>query len=102
MIATMTPRGQFILRLMTRREREILPLICAGFSNKKIGERIQITDQVVKNYLRGIFKKAGVKSRHELVVFAWKHGVVACPCQARRHFISQQPAELLHQTHTRC
>jgi DNA-binding CsgD family transcriptional regulator len=90
MVDTMTPRGQFILRLLTRREREILPLVCAGFSNRKIGERILIGDQVVKNYLRGLFKKVGVESRHELVVFAWKHGIVACPCQARSQFRSQR------------
>ena len=35
MTTTVTPRGQFIFRLMTRREREILPLLCAGYSNRK-------------------------------------------------------------------
>jgi DNA-binding CsgD family transcriptional regulator len=92
--ALMTPRGQFILRMLTRREREILPLVCAGFSNRKIAERTLLGDQVVKNYLRGIFKKAGVENRHELVVFAWKHGVVTCPCQARRQFIAQQQVKV--------
>jgi DNA-binding NarL/FixJ family response regulator len=32
----MTSRRRFILRLLTRREREILPLICAGFGNSNV------------------------------------------------------------------
>jgi DNA-binding NarL/FixJ family response regulator len=88
--APMTEKGRFILRLLTRREREIVPLICAGFNNRKIGERLLLKDQVVKNYVRGLFRKAGVESRHELVVFAWRHGIVRCPCQARGQFLAQQ------------
>jgi DNA-binding NarL/FixJ family response regulator len=88
----MTEKGRFILRLLTRREREILVLVCAGFPNKKIGERILISDQVVKNYLCGLYKKVGVANRHELVVFVWQHGIVTCPCQARIRFLAERPS----------
>ena len=89
MVDAITPRGKIILRLLSRREREILPLVCAGLSNRRIGERLLLVDQVVKNYLRGLFKKVGVASRHELMTFAWRHGLVApCPCQARSEFLT--------------
>jgi DNA-binding CsgD family transcriptional regulator len=84
-----------VLRLLTRREREVLVLVCAGYSNRKIGERVLIVDQAVKNRLRYIYKKAGVKNRHELVVFCWQHGIVQCPCQSRRVFIGGHQADAL-------
>jgi DNA-binding NarL/FixJ family response regulator len=86
----MTPRGRTVLRALTRREKQILPLVCAGHSNKQVADRVQLAEQVIKNYLRCVFRKVGVRNRHELVVFCWQSGVVACPCEARRQFLERR------------
>jgi DNA-binding CsgD family transcriptional regulator len=79
----MTERGRLFLRSLNDKERTILILVCAGHSNVRIAERIRTTEQVVKNYMRGLLQKAGRRSRFELIVFAFGSGTVTCPCQHR-------------------
>ena len=52
---------------LTAREREIIPLIVEGLSNEEIAERLFISPHTVKNHITGIFRKAGVASRFELL-----------------------------------
>jgi DNA-binding NarL/FixJ family response regulator len=80
----LTSAGRLFLRALTPKERRILVLVCAGFSNGVIAERIGTSEQVVKNYLHGILRKAGRRSRCELIIFVFRHGVVECPCKHRR------------------
>jgi DNA-binding CsgD family transcriptional regulator len=96
--ATMTPRGKTVLRSLNRRERQILSLLCGGLSNRVIAQRVGLQEQVIKNYLRQVFKKAGVKNRQQLVVFSWQSGIVMCPCAARARFLkSTESADLTQQ-----
>jgi DNA-binding NarL/FixJ family response regulator len=60
-----------------------LVLVCAGFANKAIAERMGTTEQVVKNHMREILPKAAKATRCELIVFVFRHGVVTCPCTQR-------------------
>lgn len=48
---------------MTKREREILELICQGKRNQEIADALFITLQTVKDHNYRIFKKLGVKTR---------------------------------------
>jgi DNA-binding NarL/FixJ family response regulator len=50
---------------LTRREAEVLDLICAGHSNAAIGRRLVVTEKTVKNHLNHIFSKLGVANRTE-------------------------------------
>jgi DNA-binding CsgD family transcriptional regulator len=52
---------------LTAREREIIPLIVEGLTNEEIAERLFISPHTVKNHVTGIFRKAGVASRFELL-----------------------------------
>jgi DNA-binding CsgD family transcriptional regulator len=52
---------------LSRREREILPLLIEGLSNEEISERLFISPHTVKNHVTSIFRKAGVSSRFELL-----------------------------------
>ena len=79
----MTERGRLFLRALTESERKILVLVCAGYSNVRIAERTDTTEQVVKNRLRLILRKAGRRSRFELMAFSYHAGVVECPCKRR-------------------
>lgn len=78
----MTERGRLFLRALTDRERKILVLVCAGFTNQRIAERTSTTEQVIKNRMRLILQKAGKRSRFELIIFAFGSGTVQCPCNA--------------------
>lgn len=52
---------------MTEKEKEVCRLIFKGLSNKEIADVLKVTEKTVKFHVTGIFEKAGVKSRSELV-----------------------------------
>lgn len=51
----------------TSRELDIVKLISQGKSNREIGDELYISTQTVKNIITVIYRKAGVKSRTELM-----------------------------------
>lgn len=53
---------------LTEREKAIFQLLIRGYSNNSIAEELFISSFTVKDHLKNIFKKAGVKSRSELLV----------------------------------
>jgi DNA-binding CsgD family transcriptional regulator len=79
----MTERGRVFLRALTDSERRTLVMVCAGFSNGRIAERIGTSEQVIKNQMTIILEKACRRSRAELIVFAFGSGTVECPCKHR-------------------
>jgi DNA-binding NarL/FixJ family response regulator len=50
---------------LTAREREVLSLIGAGYSNREIADRLVIGWGTVKNHVHSILKKLETSSRHE-------------------------------------
>jgi ATP/maltotriose-dependent transcriptional regulator MalT len=52
---------------LTKREREILPLLAKGLSNKQIADKLCISDLTVKTHLQNIHGKLQVKGRIEAV-----------------------------------
>ncbi len=61
---------------LTERELEIVETVVAGYSNKDIASRFQISEHTVKHHLSSIFDKLGVSSRLELALFALNHELV--------------------------
>ena len=51
---------------ISRREREIIQLICLGKSNQEIEDELFISLQTVKDHVHNIFRKTGVKNRVQL------------------------------------
>ena len=64
---------------LTVREREIIALLAQGLQNKEVSQRLHITDNTVRRHLVAIFSKLDVESRLELVVYAFRHGLVKLP-----------------------
>ncbi len=58
------PTGMPTLRLrtrlpLTRRERELVPMIAQGLTNKEIAAQLNLSAQTVKNHVHRILQKAG-------------------------------------------
>ncbi|HEY4301366.1 MAG TPA: response regulator transcription factor [Candidatus Didemnitutus sp.] len=51
------------LMLLSGQERKVLALLSEGLTNKEIGERLNLTEKTVKNYLATVFDKLGVARR---------------------------------------
>jgi len=62
---------------LTPREMQIVALIVQGCKNKEIAAQLGTKEQVIKNYLRGIYDKTGVSDRLELALFTIHHRVLA-------------------------
>lgn len=57
---------------LTRKEKEIVSLICHGYRNKEIAQKLSITEQTVKSHCNRIFKKVGVSDRLQLALYTHK------------------------------
>jgi len=62
---------------LTPKEIQIVALIVQGCKNKEIALQLGTKEQVIKNYLRGIYDKVGVSDRLELALFTIHHRVLA-------------------------
>jgi PAS domain S-box-containing protein len=61
-------------RCLTTREVEVLKLASEGLTNKKIAEKLFVSERTVQSFLSTIFNKLGVGSRTEAVLAAWRMG----------------------------
>ncbi len=64
---------------LTGREREVIKAVGEGLKNKQIGERLFISDVTVHHHLTSIYSKLAVSDRLELVIYAYRHGLVPIP-----------------------
>lgn len=62
---------------LTEREREIIVLISQGLKNKAIAKTLYISEATVRHHLTSIFNKLGVKDRMNLLIFSYKHQLIA-------------------------
>lgn len=56
------------LNTLSRREREILSLICAAKSNPQIAAELNLSERTVRNHASNLFRKLGVRSRAEAIL----------------------------------
>ena len=61
---------------LTGRELEILTLVGEGKTSKEIADKLYISENTVRNHVRNILDKLGMKSRFEAVNWAYREGLI--------------------------
>lgn len=61
---------------LTGREVEILGLVGEGKTSKEIADDLYISENTVRNHVRNILDKLGMKSRFEAVNWAYREGLI--------------------------
>lgn len=61
---------------LTKREYEVLELICNGYSNEKIGEYLNISRRTVERHKTNLISKTETQNTLNLVIYAFKHNII--------------------------
>jgi len=69
-----TPENKIIL---TRREKEILDLICKGYSNQQISDKLIISQRTVERHRANLLTKTDSRNSISLVVYAIKNRLIS-------------------------
>ncbi|ATL31698.1 response regulator [Streptomyces formicae] len=75
--ATAPQGGDVVIEGITEREREVLTLVGGGLSNTEIAERLCISVATAKTYLTRLLAKLGARDRVQLVIIAYRSGLVS-------------------------
>ncbi|MBN1184555.1 MAG: response regulator transcription factor [Bacteroidales bacterium] len=67
---------QAFLPDLSKREKEVLELICKGYSNQNIGEKLFISDRTVERHKTNLYEKTGTQNSVNLVIYAFKNKLV--------------------------
>src|SRR4030095_13107875 len=57
---------------LTRRERDVLGLLCAGKTNREIAQSLFLSESTVKVHVRHVLRKIGARTRTEAAIYALK------------------------------
>ena len=61
---------------LTSRESDVLELLAEGLSNRRVAERLGISEHTVKFHVASIYGKLGASSRAELIRRAARRGLI--------------------------
>lgn len=67
------PQAAAKLGLLSARERQVLELVCEGESLTGISEKLSVAPNTVRNYFSRLYRKIGVHSRAELIIWVKRH-----------------------------
>lgn len=65
-----------IAGVLTRREQEVLVLLCRGLRNKQIANDLSISESTVKVHLRHVYEKLHLKGRLAVLRYAQEKGLL--------------------------
>lgn len=76
--AVMRPRvaGEPLVEPLTQRETEVLQLVAQGLTNRRIGERLGISEHTAKFHVNAILGKLGAQTRGEAIAHAARLGLL--------------------------
>lgn len=64
---------------LTERELDVLNLVAAGQSNKRVGVLLSISEETVKTHMKNILPKLGANDRAHAVALAIRRGILTAP-----------------------
>lgn len=73
-VVFLAPDRDEVFDLLSKREREVVTLLAAGFSNEQIATTLFVSVPTVKGHIQSVFVKTGLRSRTQ-VVAAWYGGI---------------------------
>ena len=85
---------------LSRREYQLMVLVCNGLSNKEIADTLVLAEGTIKFYLSRLFRKCSVSDRLELALFGLRHFQhsgsgspidLVAPAAERRVLVDQLP-----------
>jgi DNA-binding NarL/FixJ family response regulator len=65
-LKTLTAPQNTLIEKLTKREKEVMELVCQGFTNKEIAEQLFLSEGTVRNVITVILEKCQVKNRTQL------------------------------------
>ncbi len=70
---------QFSIPQFTKREKEVLNLICQGYNNEQISKIIHVSSKTIEKHKSSLFQKTEAKNTVNLIIFAFKNELVQIP-----------------------
>lgn len=71
------PRRRPVAASLSRRELEVIALLCDGVANPEIARRLSISATTVRPQIHHIATKFGLRDRTQVVVYVFRHGLAA-------------------------
>ncbi|MCB0651628.1 MAG: response regulator transcription factor [Saprospiraceae bacterium] len=71
------PRTLVLVEELTKREKEILLLICDQYTNKEIADKLFISSRTVEGHRNKMLEKTQSKNTVGLIIYAIEHGLVS-------------------------
>ena len=65
------------LKSLTHREMELISLCATGLNTKQLAEEMNVTPHSIENMKSAVFAKVGVKSTNELILYAFRVGLIS-------------------------
>lgn len=66
-----------IVESLTRREREVLDMICKEFTTQEIAEKLFLSVRTVEGHRNNLLLKTGARNTAGLVIFALKNSIIS-------------------------
>ena len=63
-----------IVDVLSRREQQVVRCIALGWRNAEVAHRLLITEATVKSHVHSVFRKLGIRSRVDLILYAIRTG----------------------------
>ena len=60
---------------ISRREHEVVKLLCIGCSNKEIAQKLGISEPTVKTHISNVLTKLNLHDRTQIVVYYYKKSI---------------------------
>jgi NarL family two-component system response regulator LiaR len=76
------PAIELLVSTLSQRERDVLKLVTAGYSNQRIADACFLSMHTVRTHVQSILVKLGVHSKLEAAIFAIQHRLIQADGEA--------------------